>query len=573
MAGQPVIRADTVLGPSFGGRVVTGLLPYVAVVVARHLDLIYLTQLERYNSARLRGWIARHWRIILDGRGALAQVAVLGTGIVLAWSPLSSIPGFRYAGVGIWYIVWLAAGRWLSARYSSLQVSQRLQWTPRTVRLATVTCVLAVAALLAAAWLTAAVLSPMTAAPRVLLVGIGLAAGLWVVPEAAAGTILVANLSLAPWERAVNRRFYALAATRMRRYPGEVVGITGSYGKTTTKFITAALLQGRYSVFKTPDGVNTTMGIVRIVREALRDDHRFFVVEVAAYGPGEIREVCEILRPRFGILTAVGVQHLERFGTPERIAEAKYELIASLQPDGVAIVNADDPNCLRLAERARREGRRVRLYGVGEDERALSVRGKDVKLSSKGSAFRVETEYGAAMFETRLLGGWNIGNILGATAAALECGVPLEEIADSVRTLAPAPKRLEIREEGGVIKLIDVANANPRGAQMALEVLSQFEGGSKILITPGLVELGQIEAEENRRLGRAAAAVCDYVVLVGLQQTQPLREGLREAGFAGSRVLTARHADDVADCLNAIVCEGDVLLYENRLPDSYLEFA
>lgn len=568
-----MIRADTVLGSSFAGRVITGLLPYAAVVVARHLDLIYLTQLERYSSARLRGWIARHWRIILDRRGALAQVAVLGAGIVLAWSPLSAIPGFGYAGTGILYIAWLAAGRWLSTRYASLQVSQRLQWTPRTVRLAAVTCVLAVAALLAAAWLTSAVLSQLTAAPRVLLVGIGLAAGLCVVSEAAAGTILVANLSLAPWERAVNRRFYAQAATRMRRYPGEVVGITGSYGKTTTKFITAALLQRRYSVFKTPDGVNTTMGIVRIVREALRDDHRFFVVEVAAYGPGEIREVCEILRPRFGILTAVGVQHLERFGTPERIAEAKYELIASLPPDGVAIVNADDPNCLRLAERARREGRRVRLYGIGEDERTLSVRGKDVKLSSKGSAFRVETEYGAAMFETRLLGGWNIGNILGATAAALECGVPLEEIADSVRTLAPAPKRLEIREEGGVIKLIDVANANPRGAQMALEVLSQFEGGSKILITPGLVELGQMEAEENRRLGRAAAAVCDYVVLVGPQQTQPLREGLREAGFAGSRVLTARHADDVADCLNAIVCEGDVLLYENRLPDSYLEFA
>ncbi|MDE2180844.1 MAG: UDP-N-acetylmuramoyl-tripeptide--D-alanyl-D-alanine ligase, partial [candidate division NC10 bacterium] len=388
-----------------------------------------------------------------------------------------------------------------------------------------------------------------------------------------AGTVLVANLSLTPWERAINQRFYAQATARMRQYPGEVIGITGSYGKTTTKFITAALLQRRYSVFKTPDGVNTTMGIVRVVREALRDEHRFFVVEVAAYGPGEIREVCEILRPRLGILTAIGVQHLERFGTPERIAEAKYELIDSLPPDGLAIVNADDPGCLRLVERARREGRRVLLYGIGEDERALGVRGKDIKLSNKGSAFRVETEHGVAMFETRLLGGWNIANILGATAAALECGVPLEEIADGVRALTPAPKRLELREEGGVIKLIDVANANPLGARMALEVLSRFEGGSKILITPGLVELGQIEADENRQLGRAAAAVCDYVVLVGPQQTQPLREGLREAGFAGSRVLVARHSGEVADYLKAIVREGDVLLYENRLPDTYLEFA
>lgn len=568
-----MIRSDTVLGPSLVGRTVAGLLPCVAVVVARHLDLIYLTQLERYNSGRLRGWIARHWDIVLDGKGALVQVAVLAAGILLAWLSPTSILSFGFVEIGMLYIIWLAAGTWLRARYVSLQVSQRLQWTLRTVRLAAVTAVLAAAALLVVTWLSVTVLFWLLGAPRALLIGIGLAAGLFVVSEIAAGTVFAANLSLAPLERTINRRFYAQATARMRRYPGEVIGITGSYGKTTTKFITAALLQGRYSVFKTPDGVNTTMGIVRVVREGLRDDHRVFVVEVAAYGPGEIREVCEVLRPRLGILTAVGVQHLERFGTPERIAEAKYELIGSLPPDGLAIVNADDPVCLRLAERARREGRRVLLYGIGEDERALGVRGKDVKLSSKGSAFRVETEHGVAMFETRLLGGWNISNILGATAAALECGVPLEEIADGVRALTPAPKRLEIREEGGVIKLIDVATANPRGAQMALEVLSQFEGGSKILITPGLVELGQIETEENRRLGRAAAAVCDYVVLVGPQQTQPLREGLREAGFADSRILIARHADEVADCLKAIVCEGDVLLYENRLPDTYLEFA
>ncbi|MCZ7626296.1 MAG: UDP-N-acetylmuramoyl-tripeptide--D-alanyl-D-alanine ligase [Candidatus Methylomirabilis sp.] len=557
-------RLDGVLGSSLAGRSVTGALPYAAVVMARHLDLIYVTQLERYNSMRLRGWIARHWGIILDGRGMLVQAAVLGTGLLLAWLPIP-LPGIAF------YMMWLIAGIRLAAGYSSLQVSQRLQWTPRAVRLAAITGVLAAAAILVVTWLIDALLSSLMTVPLAFRIGIGLAAGLLVASEVAAGTVLTANLSLAPYERAINRRFYTLATARMHRYPGEVIGITGSYGKTTTKFIAAALLQRRYPVFKTPDGVNTTMGIVRIVREALQDDHRFFVVEVAAYGPGEIKEVCEILHPQIGILTAVGVQHLERFGTPERIAEAKYELIASLPPDGLAIINADDPVCLRLAERARQEGRRVLLYGIGEDERALGVRGKDVKLSSKGSAFRVQTGQGVAMFETRLLGSWNISNILGATAAALECGVPLEAIADDVRTLTPAPKRLELREEGGVIKLIDVANANPRGAQMALEVLSQFQGGSKILITPGMVELGQIEAEENRQLGRAAAAICDYVVLVGPQQTQPLREGLREAGFAGSRVLVARHTGEVADCLKAIVREGDILLYENRLPDTYLE--
>ncbi len=545
-------------------RAAAALLPYVLVVVARHLDIVYITQLERYNSLRLWGWISRHWGVVLDGRAAIVQGAVLLAGIVLARFHLPAVT---------FCIAWVAAGMWLWARRSSLQVSQRLQFTPRAVRLTAVTLILAAAMMLGTTVLAAAWVSRAIAAPLTFLVIIGLATGLAVVSEIAAGSVLLANLILAPLERAINQRFCEQARRRMRRYPGQVIGITGSYGKTTTKFVTAALLGRRYAVFKTPDGVNTTMGITRVVREELRDDHQFFVVEVAAYGLGEIREVCDILRPKLGILTAVGVQHLERFRTTERIAEAKYELIASLPSDGLAIMNADDPGCLRLAERARREGRRTLLYGIGEDERVLDVRGKNVKVSNKGSAFCVETEAGTAMFETRLLGSWNIANILGATAAALECGVPLEEVREGVTSLAPPPKRLELREEGGVVKLIDVANANPLGAHMALEVLSQFEGGSKILITPGLVELGRIEAEENRRLGRAAAAVCDYVVLVGPAQTRPLREGLREGGFSESRVLVAQHSGEVADCLKEIVRQGDILLYENRLPDTYLELS
>lgn len=548
--------------PRIARRIVTALMPYAVIVATRHLDLVYVAQLERYASPRFLAWIARNWRVVLDGGSALLQTLVIAAGVALA------LLGLPIIGL---YVVWLAAGLWSAARHTSLQVSQRLQFTRRAVRLTIVTFVLAAAVMCGVTMMTVAAFSSVTVMPRIFAGAIGMIAGLAVASEVAAGTVLLANLVLSPIERRINKRFLEQARNRMRSYPGQVVGITGSYGKTTTKFITGALLGRRYLVLKTPDGVNTTMGITRVVREDLRDEHRFFVVEVAAYGPGEIREVCEFLRPAIGILTAVGVQHLERFGTSERIAEAKYELIASLPPDGVAIVNADDPGCLRLADRARSEGRRALLYGVGEDERSLDVRGKNIKLSSRGSAFRVETPAGAAAFETRLLGSWNISNILGATAAALECGVPLEEIREGVRSLTPPAKRLEVREEGGVVKLIDVANANPLGAKMALEVLSQFEGGAKILITPGLVELGLIEAEENRRFGRAAAAICDYVVLIGPRRTLPLREGLHEGGFSDSRVLVARHSEEVADCLKKIVREGDVLLYENRLPDTYLE--
>jgi len=270
----------------------------------------------------------------------------------------------------------------------------------------------------------------------------------------------------------------------------------------------------------------------------------------------------------------VGVQHLERFGTPERIAEAKYELIAALPAGAPAVVNADDPVCLRLAERARAEGKRVVLYGMGEDVADLAVRGTEVAVGARGSRFRVVTADGQAeAFETRLLGRWNLSNVLAGIAAALEWGVPLPAMKPAVAALVPAPRRLEIHEEGGVIRILDVANANPRGAEMALEVLAQFAGGSRILITPGMVELGAIEAEENRRFGEKAASVCDYVILVGPDQTRPIRQGLVAHGFPADKVLTARQANEVTDLLAGIVRPGDILLYENRLPDTYLEVA
>ena len=535
-------------------------LPYAVVVAARHLDCVYILQLERYKPDRYARWLGLHRGALLPGLEIALQILTVALAAVLGEG------GIHWLAA---YAVWLGSGHVILARRRSLQVSQRLQYTPRTIRV--LLAAFGISALLAGGVLALAMLLPPLGGllSRWILGGIG---GLALAGILTPVTVWIAAAAVSPVERSIGRTFLVEAERRMRAYPGRVIGITGSYGKTTTKFITASLLASRYRVLKTPDGVNTTMGITRVIREDLRDDHELFVVEVAAYGPGEIREVCDILRPRLGILTAVGVQHLERFGTEAAIAEAKYELLAALPAGGTAVVNADDPVCLTLAERSRADGKRVVLYGMGETPRDLAVRATEVKSSARGTSFRVVTGDGeAAAFQTRLLGRWNLSNILAAVAAAREFGVPLPAMREAVAALAPAPKRLEVREEGGIVKILDVANANPRGAQMALEVLAQFQGGSRILITPGMVELGPIEAEENRRFGQAAAAVCDHVILVGPEQTRPIRDGLVERGFPADRILTARNADEVADRLAAIVRPGDILLYENRLPDTYLE--
>ena len=555
MTASPMRWAKAALG--WAARLV---LPYAVVVAARHLDCVYILQLERYKPDRYGRWLGLHRRAALPGLEIALQTLTVALAVVLGEA------GIHWLAA---YGVWLATGHAILARRRSLQVSQRLQYTPRAARVLLVA--FGISALLAGGVPALAMLLPPLGdlLSRWILGGIG---GLALAGILTPVTVRIAAAAVSPVERSIGRTFLGEADRRMRAYPGRVIGITGSYGKTTTKFITASLLASRYRVLKTPDGVNTTMGITRVIREDLRDEHELFVVEVAAYGPGEIREVCDILRPRLGILTAVGVQHLERFGTEAAIAEAKYELLAALPAGGTAVVNADDPVCLTLAERSRADGKRVVLYGMGETPRDPAVRATEVQSSARGTSFRVVTGDGeAAAFQTRLLGRGNLSNILAAVAAAREFGVPLPAMREAVAALAPAPMRLEVREEGGIVKILDVANANPRGAQMALEVLAQFQGGSRILITPGMVELGPIEADENRRFGQAAAAVCDQVVLVGPEQTRPIRDGLIERGFPADRILTARNADEVADRLAAIVRPGDILLYENRLPDTYLE--
>jgi UDP-N-acetylmuramoyl-tripeptide--D-alanyl-D-alanine ligase len=535
-------------------------LPYAVVVVQRLLDCVYILQLERYNPSRYAGWLRAHRRLLLDDVEILTQV-------------LLAIAAAALARAGVHWLVacglWIGAGHLALRRQASLQVSQHLQPTARAMRLSLVAFGISAGFPAGAMGLAGALTFAPDPASRILAGGIiGFALAGVLAPAVVWGT----GQLLAPLERGVARRFLRAADRRMRAYPGRVIGITGSYGKTSTKFVVADLLALRYRVLKTPAGVNTTMGITRVIREELRDEHEFFVVECSAYGPGEIREVCDVVHPCLGILTAVGVQHLERFGTQERIAEAKYELLAALPPGAPAVVNADDPICLRLAERARTEGKRVLLYGMDEAAGPLAIRGTEVKVSGRGTSFRAVAGGGeTASFETRLLGRWNLSNVLAGLSVAVEYGVPLSAMQDAVAALSPAPRRLEIKEEGGVVKILDVANSNPRGAEMALEVLAQFEGGSRILITPGMVELGPIEAEENRRFGEKAAAVCDYVVLVGPEQTRPIREGLAARAFPADRVLLARSADEVADRLAGIVRQGDVLLYENRLPDTYLE--
>ncbi|MCS6801488.1 MAG: UDP-N-acetylmuramoyl-tripeptide--D-alanyl-D-alanine ligase [Chloroflexota bacterium] len=519
--------------------------------VARAVRNLHIFQLEEYQSRRfLRWWRAEAARSI----GAPTWLGMLAL-LALAALPAFGLPELFgiFAGVG-WAV--LFGVRFF--RRSRVPAKKPLVWTARAKRLFGLTAV--VVAGVAAAGLTA------SAAPLRAAVALG-AMGLLTVLD---GPVLaLANLLAQPVEAAV-RRFYLWQARRKLRAVGPyVIGVTGSYGKTSTKEIIAALLSAKAETLKPPGSYNTLMGLCLTINRWLAPHHRFFVAEMGAYGRGDIKALCDLVAPSAGVLTAIGPEHLERFGTIEAIEQTKYELIEALPPDGIAFFNVDDERVRRLADATRHV--RVVRYGLQPEGRP-DVTAAQIQTSPRG--IEIEVVRGDERFHVRcgLLGRHNALNLLAGIAVARELGVAPEAIVRAAAGITAPEHRLQlIPTPGGPTIIDDAYNANPVGVRAALEVLAEMPGGKKILVTPGMVELGPVEEEENRRFGEAAAAVCDLVILVGPRRTAPIQAGLRAAGFPEERLFVVRSLAEATDLLRLRAAPADIVLFCNDLPDQYNE--
>jgi UDP-N-acetylmuramoyl-tripeptide--D-alanyl-D-alanine ligase len=395
--------------------------------------------------------------------------------------------------------------------------------------------------------------------------------GALVIVQGAPLLIIVANILLTPVQYAINARYLWAAQKRLRQYVPTVIGITGSYGKTSTKYFLHTILSERYRTLKTPQSFNTLMGVCRVINEELQPQHQVFIVEMGAYRRGSIEKLAHFVRPQIGILTAIGPQHLERFHTLENIEAAKYELIASLPACGVAVFNNDDLRCRKLADRT--EARKVWRYGLDTTQPDLHLWAQEICQSPQGLTFTLADNQGnRTQIHTVLLGRHNVLNLLGASCVALEMGVSLAEVARAIAKIQPAPHRLQLLQgAGGVTVIDDSYNANPIGAAEALEALREFKTGRRVLVTPGMVELGVMEAEQNEVFGAQAAQVCDYVLLVGPRQTQAILRGLVREDFPRERIRIVKDLAEATTELQGLVQAGDVVLFENDLPDLYVE--
>lgn len=383
--------------------------------------------------------------------------------------------------------------------------------------------------------------------------------------------ILAANIALKPVQSHINRGFVKQAAAKLARLKPMVIGVAGSYGKTSTKYYIDVLLAEKHNVIKSPGNFNTLLGITRVVNDMLKPEHKVFIAEMGAYQRGEVKEIADLVHPKIGIITSIGPEHFERFLTMENIENTNYELIEGLPADGLAVFNGDNEHCRKLA--ARTKHTRVALYSLENASGEADLWARDVEHTREGLRFTIALRDGRSVaVKTQIVGRHNVLNILGATRIALEMGLTLDECAAGIAKLKPAPNRLEVKPGAGGTTIIDDSyNSNPVGAAEALYVLSQFQGGKRILVTPGMIELGTLHYEKNEELGFIAAKCADYVILVGPEQTKPIQDGLRRGGFPEESLRIIKDLSETQAIFPKLLRSGDVLLFENDLPDLYSE--
>lgn len=406
--------------------------------------------------------------------------------------------------------------------------------------------------------------------------------GIGGIPSAALGTLALAALGcfcashiillagatlLLPVDKAINRRYLNDARRRLRAMPDlRIIGITGSYGKTSTKHYLHRILSEKFETLMTPGSFNTTLGVVRTVREYLKPYHEVFIVEMGAKQLGDIKEICDLVQPTVGIVTAVGPQHLETFKSIENVQATKFELVDSLPADGVAVINEDFD---MIAGRPVTNCRCLR-YGV--DNNKADYRAVDVRYTSRGTTFTIEGPEGYRLpLSTRLMGECNVSDLLAAAVAARQLGVPDSAIATAVAAIEPVEHRLSVKKTASGITILDDAyNSNPVGSRMALEVLGAMEGGQRIVITPGMIELGSEQHSLNRAFGEVIGRHADIAVIVGQYNREAILEGIAEAGrLAADNIITADTFAQAQTIVNTRAKAGDIILYENDLPDTF----
>ncbi len=369
---------------------------------------------------------------------------------------------------------------------------------------------------------------------------------------------VLANTINYPIEYLVRKYYINDAKKILNNMPNLIViGITGSYGKTGVKNYLSKTLGVKYNVLATPKNYNTTMGVVKTIREELKPIHEIFICEMGATKLGDIKEICDIVKPKFGVITSIGPQHMQSFKTIDNVIRTKFELYDAVKNNnGITFLNFDNEYI------AKQNKDHIITYGI--DNKKLDYNAYNLVSSQNGLEFTIKD----IQFKTKLIGKHNVENLAAAIAVANHLGVPIEKLVPKIREIKSVEHRLELISRDGFNIIDDSYNSNPVSSKSALDTLNEFDG-TKIIVTPGLIELGDKEEEYNKEFGEYMTDICDYIFIVNSTVSKYILEGINIKKYNKDRLFIVNSPGEAIKKISNMNLNSVTILLENDLPDNY----
>ena len=383
--------------------------------------------------------------------------------------------------------------------------------------------------------------------------------------------IYIINIINKPIEKMVYLYYFNKAKKKVSENPRlNVIGVTGSYGKTSSKNILCDILKIKYDCLATPKNFNTPYGLMLTINNHLDKFNEYMIAEMGACEVGQIKELCDFVKPKYGIITKIGVAHLDSFKSEENIQKTKFELIESLPSDGMGILNMDDLSQVEYAHNKLKNNCQIKWISI--DNKDADLCASNIKGMPSGMSFDIKFkgDYKKYHLETKLLGRANVYNILAGVLLAYNLGMSMDEVIVGVKRISQIEHRLEMKKLGTLNIIDDAYNSNPVGSSMALDTLNIMPG-MKIVVTPGMIELKDKQYELNYEFGDKMSKIADAVILVGKKQTKPIYDALIKNNYDQNNLYVIDDVMEAFKIINDIKQNDTYVLLENDLPDLFNE--
>ncbi|MFA5917818.1 MAG: UDP-N-acetylmuramoyl-tripeptide--D-alanyl-D-alanine ligase [Candidatus Gracilibacteria bacterium] len=377
--------------------------------------------------------------------------------------------------------------------------------------------------------------------------------------------MIIANLLLIPIDKYLKKQIIQNAKNKLdnlrKNKNLKIIGITGSYGKTSEKEILETVLKESFKVITTSGNKNTPLGISELILNELDETYDIFIVEMGAYYMGDIKEICDLVNPEIGILTGITLQHLERFGNLDNIIKTKFELIESIDTNGLAILDCSNENIKKGLQERKNTLKVKNILEINSPE----------NITYLDNLAGISFNYDKNIIETKLLASHSANQIIIAYEVAKYLKVPAKKILDSVKNINYIKHRLELiyNPNSNLYIVDDSFNGNFEGVKSTIELLKNIKGHRRLYLTPGLVELGKETFKIHHEIGKMLADAADKVLLIDTPATKSIYNGLIDKGFDKNNITVYRTTTEAHNDLKNILISEDVIIFQNDWTDNY----